>query len=83
MTNKKLVLATMVAAALAFGVAACGPKAETAPEEAAPAATEAPAAPAADPAAVAPATDPAATTTPAPDATATTPAPAAPAPEKK
>jgi ABC-type oligopeptide transport system substrate-binding subunit len=81
MTKTKLALATAIAAVLAFGVAACGPKAETTTTEEAPAVTEPAAsteAPAVDPAAVAPATDPAA----APAATTET-APAAPAPEKK
>jgi hypothetical protein len=73
MTKMKLVLASTVAAALAFGVAACGPQAETPPEEAAPAAVTEPAPPAdpaavppTDPAAVPPATDPAAAPAPAP-----------------
>jgi hypothetical protein len=74
MTKTKLVLATAVAAVLAFGVAACGPQAETAPEEA-PAVTE-PAPPAADPAAVAPPTDPAAVPAPTDPAAAPAPAPA-------
>lgn len=81
MTKTKLVLAASVAAVLAFGVAACGPQAETTPEEAAPAAVTEPAPPA-DPAAVAPPTDPAATT-PAPTDPAAAPAAPAPAPEKK
>lgn len=83
MTKTKLALATAIAAVLAFGVAACGPQAETTTTEEAPAVTEpaaAPEAPAVDPAA-APATDPAAATAPATDPAAT--APAAPAPEKK
>jgi hypothetical protein len=82
MTKTKLALATTIAAVLAFGVAACGPQAETTTTEEAPAVTEPAAAttepaPAADPAAV-PATDPA-----APAATDPAAAPATPAPEKK
>ncbi|KAF0182056.1 MAG: hypothetical protein IV086_16210 [Hyphomonadaceae bacterium] len=81
MTKTKLALATAIAAVLAFGVAACGPQAETTTTEEAPAVTEPAAsteAPAVDPAAVPP-VDPAA----APAATDPAAAPAAPAPEKK
>jgi hypothetical protein len=72
MTNTKLGLAAMVAAVLTFGVAACGPQAETTPE----AAPEVAAPEVVEPAPVveAPAVDPAATTTEAPATTETAPA---------